>query len=225
MKITGSCDDPKNPFDPIAFRNAVAYAAVRGARVLSLSVFPAHVDDQEPNETEQAFIDKNVAAIQGAVRMNAFVAVAAGNASTDVSNDAFLSRVAAIDGVIVVAGSVLSGAMWTGQTEGSSYGSDVEIAAPAAEVADGVGLYSTANTAPYGRAEGTSYATPIVASGAALAIAFAQTRGVDLTPAQVECFLKETARIEPKLGNGVQKGRHLSLDRLARQLNAQFPPR
>jgi subtilisin family serine protease len=216
MKILGTCGPGVNELRPTDFRNAVSYAAVRGAQVLSLSVFPSR-----DTELEDAFVNNNLGVIQGAVTLGAFVALAAGNDGVDATASPVLVRAAAIEGVMVVGGSVLDGSLWSA----SQYGANVEIAAPATEVPDTEKIYSTGYTYPYLQGEGTSFSTPMVASAAALAIAFAQTRGVKLTPAQVECFVKETARIEPKLGGNVQKNRHLSLDRLARQLNAQFPPR
>ncbi len=137
-------------------------------------------------------------AVNIARNLGATVVVAAGNSNINVSN----ASPANCQGVVAVAATNRQG----GKASYSNFGSLVDVAAPGGETglrnADGV--LSTLNAGSQGQAgdtlafyQGTSMATPHVAGAVALLYALRP----DITPAEVEDGLKETARPFPAACN------------------------
>lgn len=99
----------------------------------------------------------------------------------------------------------------------------VEIAAPGSQ-AGTAGLLSTLPvssnpTNPYGREEGTSMSTPVVAGALALAKSYADKKGVQLTPMNLERLLLTGSRHEVLLDGKVRNGKHLDLLNLANEID------
>ncbi|MDH5692641.1 MAG: S8 family serine peptidase [Gammaproteobacteria bacterium] len=152
------------------------------AKVLNLSLGGKH----SCTTTEQQAINDVVAA--GAV-----VIVAAGNANGDAGSHS----PANCNNVITVAAVGQSGQ----RSVYSNYGSVVDVAAPGGDSStDGILIMSTLNAGTntpgadtYQEYQGTSMATPHVAGVASLML----SANPDLTPAEVESYLKSTARAFP----------------------------
>ncbi|MCU7872286.1 MAG: S8 family serine peptidase [Candidatus Thiodiazotropha sp. (ex Lucinoma borealis)] len=134
-------------------------------------------------------------AIDTARQKGASLIVAAGNETKDVSG----FTPANCTGIIAVANSNRQG----GRTSSSNYGSMIDLAAP------GDSILSTHNSGQitpgsdtYGTMTGTSMSAPHVAGVAALMYAVKS----DITPDQVEQFLKESARAFPASCQGCGSG-------------------
>jgi subtilisin family serine protease len=97
----------------------------------------------------------------------------------------------------------------------------VEIGAPGSQSGTD-GLVSTLPDDHYGREEGTSMSTPLVAGAAALAKSYAARKGVSLTPMNLERLLEDGGRHEPLLDGKVKNGMHLDLVNLAHQIDANI---
>lgn len=130
------------------------------------------------------------AAINQAVAAGSTVVVAAGNSSVDARG----ATPANCQNVITVASTGRDGA----RASYSNFGSVVDIAAPGG--GNGGGILSTIDRgrqgregATYAEYQGTSMATPVVAG----VIALMRSVNKDLTPAEVEAALSETARSFP----------------------------
>lgn len=133
-------------------------------------------------------------AINAAVAAGTSVVVAAGNSQSDASG----FQPANCNGVISVAATNSAG----GRSYYSNYGAVVDIAAPGGDMREGAsgGILSTLNMGTqepaedaYAYYQGTSMAAPHVAGIATLMLAKDPT----LTPAEVEAWLKTTARPFP----------------------------
>lgn len=129
--------------------NAIRWAADHGARVINISVGGAH---ETPPQSE-------VDAVRYAMSKDAVIVAAAGNTAEHMSA---VASPADIPGVIAVSGTDQSSDFWSGSVSGP----EVVLAAPAASITT---TYITGNGgAPYGHADGTSMAAPIVSGAAAL---------------------------------------------------------
>ncbi len=142
-------------------------------------------------------------AIDTAVRLGATVVVAAGNSNVDARN----ATPANCRNVVTVAATGRSG----GKASYSNFGANVDVAAPGGDQRTGRsdGVLSTLNTGRSGPAQpsyayyqGTSMATPHVAGAAALLYAVKP----DISPAEVETALTETARRFPNRCNACGSG-------------------
>ncbi|HEY3505116.1 MAG TPA: S8 family serine peptidase [Actinocatenispora sp.] len=129
--------------------NAIRWAADHGAQVINISVGGAH---ETPPQSE-------VDAVRYAMSKDAVIVAAAGNTAEHMSA---VASPADIPGVIAVSGTDQSSDFWSGSVSGP----EVVLAAPAASITT---TYITGNGgAPYGHADGTSMAAPIVSGAAAL---------------------------------------------------------
>jgi len=93
----------------------------------------------------------------------------------------------------------------------------VEIAAPGSQSGTR-GLYSTLPSNSYGRQEGTSMSSPVVAGAAALAKAYSLRKGVTLTPMNLERLIETGGRQEVLLNGLVKGSKHLDLVNLANEI-------
>lgn len=138
-------------------------------------------------------------AINQAVTAGATVVVAAGNSNIDASR----AVPANCNNVVTVAATGRDGA----KASYSNYGSVVDLAAPGG--GNGGGILSTIDSGNRSRAggtyaeyQGTSMATPVVAG----VVALMKAANEDLTPAEIEAVLKDTARPFPGRCNGCGAG-------------------
>ncbi|MCJ8275621.1 MAG: S8 family serine peptidase, partial [Bdellovibrionales bacterium] len=161
--------------------NGIDYAVQNGADVINISI--------QSNGVNTLLED----AIGRAVNAGVVVVMATGNDSIEISptriiSPAYIGQM--FEGAIAVA-SVDSnnGALSTFSNYSSTY---AEIAAPGAESSGSNvrGILSTNNRNGFVRIVGTSQASPMVASSAAILIGYLKTRGVQYTPASVESFVK-----------------------------------
>ncbi|MES9859308.1 MAG: S8 family peptidase [Candidatus Thiodiazotropha sp. LLP2] len=134
-------------------------------------------------------------AINTARQQGATVVVAAGNETKDVSG----FTPANCTGIIAVANSNRQG----GRTASSNYGSMIDLAAPGDSI---LSTHNSGQSTPgsdtYASMTGTSMSAPHVAGVAALMYAVKS----DITPDQVEQFLKESARTFPASCQGCGSG-------------------
>lgn len=183
--------------------NALNYARSKGAHVINMSLGGLGSADTV-----------NTAMIN-AVASGSFIAVAAGNDNTLVTDTTFympMGYAKDIEGAISV-GSV--DALSLQRSSFSNYSTTyVEIAAPGSDSNTG-GLLSTVPTNSYNYKQGTSMASPVVAGAAALLVGWAQSRGITLTPAQIESSLKSSADASGSLAPYFMGGALLNLSNLA----------
>ena len=138
-------------------------------------------------------------AINQAVAAGATVVVAAGNSNVDANR----AVPANCNNVVTVAATGRDGA----KASYSNFGSVVDLAAPGG--GNGGGILSTIDRGTRSRAggtyaeyQGTSMATPVVAG----VVALMKAANEDLTPAEIEAVLKDTARPFPGRCNGCGTG-------------------
>lgn len=204
--------------------SAIYYAVDNGANVINMSLgldYEGSIDDYiaEFPDDHQLYLD----ALTYAVNKGTTVVIAAGNDNNSfdsnwISSPAYFSEL--IPGVISVAASGN-----TAEKAGySNYGSTVTITAPGGDFfssGDGVvedGLYATYPLQPqetqtilfengYGYMHGTSMAAPVVTGSIALLL----QKHPDLTPAQVEEALVQSAPKSKSLEGISQEGSYLDL--------------
>ncbi|MEM7647406.1 MAG: S8 family serine peptidase [Pseudomonadota bacterium] len=194
-----------------AIYNGVQYALANGADVINLSL-------EAPGQN--ALMED---ALNDAVEAGVVVTVAAGNQSTLMTaNNLFAPAYIGeqLDGVMTVA------SVDTETTDLSPFSNYsnlyAEMAAPGSERPGDIrsGILSTMPFDRWARTPGTSQASPMVASAAALVIGFLKTNNVNYSAGAIERFLKvDGAGINPILANRVQGGRIVRMDFLSRNLD------
>ena len=187
--------------------NAIYYAANNNADIINMSLGSTYqyttIDEWRISDpsTYSAYYE----ALSYAVAQGATVVVAAGNedsyTGTHLSVPAAFSSV--IDGVISVAAISNTGDL----TDYTNYGASVTIAAPGGSDGFGAGILSTVPTSSYKEMPGTSMASPIVAGAAALI----KAENPNLTPADIESIITDSADKYREMSSLVQDGNYLNL--------------
>lgn len=189
--------------------NGITYARNKSAAVINLSLGGAGTSVPTKN------------ALVNAANGGAFVAIAAGNSSAEITAGAFVTPAgyaAEIEGVMSVASIV---AQTDALSSFSNYSTTyVEIAAPGSDSVQS-GLLSTEPGGTYGYKQGTSMASPILAGAAALAVGLSRSLGASRTPAQIETLLKSSSTYLSGLSGTVQGGRKLNTLALAQSINCR----
>jgi hypothetical protein len=179
--------------------NGVRWAVDHGAEVINLSL---------SSHGENALLED---ALEYAVASGVTVVTASGNDGEEISAANFVSPVGyagALDGLIGV-GAIDYATM--NRASYSNYGPNfVEIAAPASHGVDGI--LSTYPGSAYKLEAGTSMAAPQVAGAAALVKGFMKTRGLAVSPAQIENLIESAA---------IQNGQNVSFFAAGRALNLE----
>jgi len=188
---------------------AIYYAVNNGADVINMSLGSTYLGSyqdfaRELPEVDQAY--KN--AFEYAINRGTTVVIAAGN--EDKSFDQNWFAIPAVysdlyDGVISVAAVSNTGDL----SYYSNYGSQVTIAAPGGDQSQsaGGGIYNTVPFGDYEYLQGTSMASPVVAGAVALMLG----ENPELTPAEVEMILQDSAKTYRSLEGLVEGGAFLDL--------------
>jgi serine protease len=189
--------------------DAMLWAAGISVPGVTANPNPAHVLNLSlggQGSCSQSYADA-IAAVRA---VNVSVVVAAGNTNENVTN----AQPADCPGVISVAAINRAG----GKASYSNFGALVDLAAPGGEAIPDPNLIlnailtlsNTGQTTPgsdaYKYREGTSSAAPHVAGVAALLYSYAESKGMTLTPDQVEKILRDTARPFPQACSGCGTG-------------------
>ena len=187
--------------------NAIQYAVDNGAEVINLSL-----GGRGSSSTMESVL-------QWAADNNVVIVAAAGNAGEVVTASNFyipMGYAASISGFLSVGSSSLgTGAISSFSNTSTAF---VEIAAPGSDPLS-AGLLSTLPGSTYGRKQGTSMASPLVAGAAAIVRAWAKSRDLTLTAGDVEDILKSRAISLPTLATHIQEGRRLDVQSITEFLS------
>jgi subtilisin family serine protease len=209
LNVFGSHDGA----DGAAIANAIRYAADNGADVINMSL---------GGEGKDAAYE---AAIAYAIKKGSMIVVAAGNETKEVGSKYFAIPAAyagQYEGLVAVAAIETQTLKLTSYSNWST--STVEIAAPGSENSKTyTGLLSTLPGNKYGREEGTSMASPVVAGAAALAISTLRDHGYQTSPELIENVLLKSARVDKTLTAKIAEGRVLDVKGLADYINTSYP--
>ncbi|MFC0475549.1 S8 family serine peptidase [Robertmurraya beringensis] len=180
-----------------AIANGILYAVEKGAKVINMSL---------GGSMKSPLIEE---ALQKAAEKNVVVIAAAGNTGDDT-----ISYPAAYEGVISV-GSVNSDKKLS---YFSSYGPSVDVVAPGEDIYSTMYDYEKKST--FVKMSGTSMATPMVSGIASLLL----SKNPNLTPAQIEYILEETAEDLGAIGFDVKYANGLVNPVLAMQYDVKKLP-
>jgi subtilisin family serine protease len=189
--------------------NAIMWAADHGAEVINISIDGAG---------ENAAM---LSALQYAVSKNVVVVVAAGNQAIEVNATNFYSPVGyagQVPGVLAVAAFVADTLALANFSNYST--TNVKIAAPGSTTT--AGILSTYLNGTYQAFDGTSMASPIVASATATAVGFLKTQNVTYTPAMIESIFGQGSLLDPNLSAQITDGRRLHLPTLMKVLTHSY---
>lgn len=203
--------DSRGSGSAVSVADAIIWAADNGADIINMSLGGR----ANGGSTGSNLIDD---AIDHALSKNVVIINAAGNDGMTVDNDGFWpANNGNKPGFVVVAA---TRAPNKSRANFSNYGnSRVHIAAPGASATHSRGILTTARNNNYDRANGTSFASPIVAGAAALAVSLVKTRGDQFTNASIEQLLMDSAEKVSGLKNTVRDGNYLNMVQLASNIN------
>ena len=192
--------------------NAMEFAAANGADVINMSFGFNYNDNTFKQMVEDYVAD------------GGFVAVAAGNDGKRItSNSRFYPSAwsSSIDGLMGV-GSTNSGS--EAKSGFSNYGTqEVEIFAPGGNVFTTKAVNGNEWGTYYGRTNGTSFSSPILAGAAGLVIGMLKTHDISYTAADIEDILGAGAREVDGLKSYAKDGRYLDLMKLAEEIFERYP--
>ncbi|MGE3973578.1 MAG: S8 family serine peptidase [Bdellovibrionales bacterium] len=191
--------------------NAILYAINNGARIINLSLGGVGKSSTYSS------------ALTAAVDAGVTVIMAAGNSSVELTESLWFSPASygkALNGAMAVAAVSVSDEALSSYSNYSA--SFVEISAPGND-SSSLGILSTMLANTYGRLQGTSMASPVVAGAAALAYGFITTRGGSATPALIETLLGDSSELMSTLAGKVKGCRALDLNALATTINSRYP--
>lgn len=192
--------------------NAMEFAAANGADVINMS-FGFNYSDTTFKQMIEDYVDNG-----------GFVAVAAGNDNARITSSSRFYPSAwssSIDGLMGV-GSTNSGS----ETKSgfSNYGTqEVEIFAPGGNVFTTKAVNGNQWGTYYGRTNGTSFSSPILAGAAGLVIGMLKTHEISYTAADIEEILGAGAREVDGLKNYGKQGRYLDLMKLVEEVFERYP--
>ncbi|MCB0420548.1 MAG: S8 family serine peptidase [Bdellovibrionales bacterium] len=192
--------------------DAIIWATDHGAEIINMSLGgPA---SSGSSSTLKVITD----AIDYALSKNVTIINAAGNDSADVDNEGYWpANNGYKEGYLVVAATKAPNKTLASF---SNYGNQlVQIAAPGASAKNSSGLLTTMPGNKYGRANGTSFSSPIVAGAAALTVGLLKSRGQAFTNTQVKQLLVQSASTVEGLKSYVKDGKYLDVKALARMIN------
>lgn len=191
--------------------NGIQYAIANGAHIINLSL-------EAPGANallEDALID--------AINAGIVVTVATGNQGEEITaNNLFAPAYIgpSLDGVLSVSSIDISN---SGLSFFSNYSRTyAEISGPGSEQPATLdqGILSTAPADQVSRIPGTSQATPMVASAAAIIIGFLKTNNIQYTPGAIEKFIKsDGSASSSSLASFIEGGRIVNIKFLSQNLN------
>ncbi len=194
--------------------NGIQYAIRNGADIINLSV---EAQGQNPLMED---------AISDAIAAGIVVTAATGNQNSEITSNNLYAPAyigPSLGGVISVASvDTINAGLSLFSNYSTTY---AELSAPGAENSANTngGLLSTSLGGGWTRIRGTSQATPIVTSAAALLVGYLKTRGVQYTPTGIENFIKSDGSMtNSALAPYVSGGNIVHLGFLARNLEAYF---
>ncbi len=192
--------------------NAIRYAADNGANIINMSLGGSG----KPVSTESA--------LTYALKKGVTVIVAAGNGGSLLGPNKFFSPASFssyMRGVIAIGSIDVNSSK---KSSFSNYGPGiVKLGAPGSDSKTG-GLLSTLPKNAYGRLQGTSMASPVVAGAVGLAMGLVKSRGRSVPlPGAVENILMNSGKAISALTSFFNQGKILNLKNLARTVDQYYP--
>ena len=178
--LKGTSTSGKQKTDFATYINGITLAAKNGAKVINCSaggyLWPIWNSSTMTSFSNAATLAKSYGAI---------LVCSAGNDNADATRHYPSYLTYTHDNVISVGGVKSDSTRWVSGSNGSNYGTYVDIAAPG----HNVWAFGKVN----GLAEGTSVAAPFVSGTASLMFSLAETYSYSLTPSQIKTILTSTS--------------------------------